>query len=73
MTQVASKAILDSHRKERTTDLGQTVFDEASFRNRFAPVLFPSSSRPASDLDLRILLQYMSRDRKELIYRDEVS
>jgi hypothetical protein len=51
--------------------LSESVYDHLSFRSVFGPLLFPPS-RPATDLDIKVLLKYLQSELKVIIYDEEV-
>jgi len=50
--------------------LCELVYDHLSFRSVFGPLLFRSSQ--PSDLDIKVLLKYLERELKVIVYEDEV-
>lgn len=51
--------------------LSELVYDHPSFRSVFGRSLFPSSQL-VTDLDIKVLLKYLQRELKIIVYDDEV-
>jgi len=50
--------------------LCELVYDHLSFRSVFGPLIFRSSQ--PSDLDIKVLLKYLQRELKVIVYDNEV-
>lgn len=70
--QKAADIVATRQRDVLGTQLSNSVYDLVSFRAQFGHLVFPSSAQPATDLDIKVLLRYLDRDRKVVVFKDEV-
>lgn len=68
----AADIVATRQRDALGSQLSNSVYDLVSFRAQFGHLIFPSSEQPATDLDIKVLLRYLDRDRKVVVYTDEV-
>lgn len=62
--------IVNKHTTGCGMRLCELVYDHLSFRSVFGPLIFRSSQ--PSNLDIKVLLKYLQRELKVIIYDDEV-
>lgn len=68
----AADIVVARQRDALGSQLSNSVYDLVSFRTQFGHLVFPSSAQPATNLDVKVLLRYLDRDRKVVVHTNEV-
>ncbi|KAI0670392.1 Snf7-domain-containing protein [Trametes maxima] len=66
----AAERILERQRQRDTGNLADSLYSEASFREEFASYAFENA--PLSELDVKVLLRFLERDKRAIVIKGEV-